>query len=117
MREHHSQEARRLFSEAGLPTYRSSEGTITAFMHMVEYRRNQKQLRETPALPSNLTSNTAEAHPLLQHAICRRGYVARYPLKFSPSCKRMTEYSPLPGLPVIAPKRYILPNRLAIRWH
>ncbi len=24
-------------------------------MHMVEYRRNQKQLRETPALPSNLT--------------------------------------------------------------
>lgn len=46
-----SQEARRLFSEAGLPTYRTPEGTITAFMHMVEYRRNQKQLRETPALP------------------------------------------------------------------
>ena len=44
-----SQEARRLFSEAGLPTYRTPEGTITAFMHMVEYRRNQKQLRETPA--------------------------------------------------------------------
>lgn len=38
-------------------------------MHMVEYRRNQKQLRETPALPSNLTSNTAEAHLLLQQAI------------------------------------------------
>ncbi|MDU7306090.1 MAG: acetate--CoA ligase family protein, partial [Escherichia coli] len=67
--EHSSQEARRLFSEAGLPTYRTPEGTITAFMHMVEYRRNQKQLRETPALPSNLTSNTAEAHLLLQHAI------------------------------------------------
>lgn len=64
-----SQEARRLFSEAGLPTYRTPEGTITAFMHMVEYRRNQKQLRETPALPSNLTSNTAEAHNLLQRAI------------------------------------------------
>ncbi|MEX9162559.1 protein lysine acetyltransferase, partial [Salmonella enterica] len=55
--------------EAGLPTYRTPEGTITAFMHMVEYRRNQKQLRETPALPSNLTSNTAEAHNLLQRAI------------------------------------------------
>ncbi|SRN62354.1 GNAT family acetyltransferase [Shigella flexneri] len=67
--EHSSQEARRLFSEAGLPTYRTPEGTITAFMHMVEYRRNQKQLRETPALPSNLTSNTAEAHLLLQQAI------------------------------------------------
>ena len=43
--EYSSQEARRLFSEAGLPTYRTPEGTITAFMHMVEYRRNQKQLR------------------------------------------------------------------------
>lgn len=64
-----SQEARRLFSEAGLPTYRTPEGTITAFMHMVEYRRNQKQLRETPALPSNLTADTAEAHTLLQRAI------------------------------------------------
>ena len=49
-----SQEARRLFSEAGLPTYRTPEGTITAFMHMVEYRRNQKQLRETPVLPDYL---------------------------------------------------------------
>jgi acetyltransferase len=64
-----SQEARRLFSEAGLPTYRTPEGTITAFMHMVEYRRNQKQLRETPALPSNLTADTAETHKLLQQAI------------------------------------------------
>ena len=45
------------------------ENPSWAFMHMVEYRRNQKQLRETPALPSNLTSNTAEAHLLLQQAI------------------------------------------------
>lgn len=58
-----------MFSEAGLPTYRTPEGTITAFMHMVEYRRNQKQLRETPVLPGNLTSDTAQAHNLLQQAI------------------------------------------------
>ncbi|MNE11419.1 Acetyltransferase (GNAT) family protein [compost metagenome] len=64
-----SQEARRLFSEAGLPTYRTPEGTITAFMHMVEYRRNQKQLRETPALPDNLTANATAAHNLLRSAI------------------------------------------------
>ncbi|MFP1462516.1 hypothetical protein ACLB1E_14650 [Escherichia coli] len=87
-REHSSQEARRLFSEAGLPTYRTPEGTITAFMHMVEYRRNQKQLRETPALPSNLTSNTAKAHLLLQQAIAE-GATSLIPMKFSPSCKRM----------------------------
>nr|WP_279115175.1 protein lysine acetyltransferase [Enterobacter soli] len=64
-----SQEARRLFSEAGLPTYRTPEGTITAFMHMVEYRRNQKQLRETPALPGNLAGNTVDVRRLLQRAI------------------------------------------------
>ena len=64
-----SQEARRLFSDAGLPTYRTPEGTITAFMHMVEYRRNQKQLRETPVLSDSLTTNAAEAHNLLQRAM------------------------------------------------
>lgn len=64
-----SQEARRCFSDAGIPTYRTPEGAITAFMHMVEYRRNQKQLRETPSLPNNLQQNTAEAHRRLQLAL------------------------------------------------
>ena len=63
-----SQEARRLFSEAGLPTYRTPEGTITAFMHMVEYRRNQKQLRETPVLSDTLTANTSRG----PHAVAAR---------------------------------------------
>ncbi|MCT4716802.1 protein lysine acetyltransferase [Enterobacteriaceae bacterium H18W14] len=64
-----SQEARRLFSEAGIPTYRTPEGTVTAFMHMVEYRRNQKQLRETPALPASLAAKTSDAHELIQQAL------------------------------------------------
>lgn len=64
-----SLEARKLFSDAGIPTYRTPEGTVTAFMHMVEYRRNQKQLRETPSLPADLKANTAEAHQLIQQAL------------------------------------------------
>ncbi|QKJ88329.1 Protein acetyltransferase [Paramixta manurensis] len=64
-----SLEARRAFSDAGIPTYRTPEGTVTAFMHMVEYRRNQKQLRETPALPVNLTQDTAHAHQLIRQAL------------------------------------------------
>ncbi|MDU1953336.1 bifunctional acetate--CoA ligase family protein/GNAT family N-acetyltransferase [Atlantibacter hermannii] len=64
-----SQEARRWFSDAGIPTYRTPEGTVTAFMHMVEYRRNQKQLRETPSLPANLTANTAEVHQMITRAL------------------------------------------------
>lgn len=67
--EHSSLEARRLFNDAGIPTYRTPEGTVTAFMHMVEYRRNQKQLRETPALPANLTANTTDAHRLIHEAL------------------------------------------------
>ena len=67
--EYSSQESRRLFSDAGIPTYRTPEGAVTAFMHMVEYRRNQKQLRETPALPANLQANASEAHQLLMQAL------------------------------------------------
>ncbi|MBJ3817018.1 bifunctional acetate--CoA ligase family protein/GNAT family N-acetyltransferase [Shimwellia pseudoproteus] len=64
-----SHDARHLFSDAGIPTYRTPEGTITAFMHMVEYHRNQKQLRETPALSANLNANTAMARELINQAI------------------------------------------------
>ncbi|AUY16338.1 MULTISPECIES: bifunctional acetate--CoA ligase family protein/GNAT family N-acetyltransferase [Serratia] len=67
--EYSSQEARRLFTEAAIPTYRTPEGAVTAFMHMVEYRRNQKQLKETPALPVGLTANTADAHRLIHQAL------------------------------------------------
>lgn len=38
-------------------------------MHMVEYRRNQKQLKETPALPIGLTANTVDAHRRLHQAL------------------------------------------------
>lgn len=67
--EYSSQEARKLFTEAGIPTYRTPEGTVTAFMHMVEYRRNQKQLKETPSLPIDLQQNTDEAHRLITQAL------------------------------------------------
>lgn len=40
--------ARKLFTEAGFPTYRTPESSVVAFMHLVEYRRNQRQLMETP---------------------------------------------------------------------
>jgi acetyltransferase len=64
-----SVEGRRLFSEAGVPTYRTPEGAVTAFMHMVEYRRNQKQLKETPSLPLDLNNNTDVAHRLIGQAL------------------------------------------------
>ncbi|PZL88752.1 protein acetyltransferase [Pantoea graminicola] len=66
-----SQAARRAFTQAGIPTWRTPEGTVTAFMHQVEYRRNQKQLRETPALPATLNQDSAHAHRLLSQALAR----------------------------------------------
>jgi len=63
--EYSLEQARRLFTEAGIPTYRTPEGAVTAFMQMVEYHHNQNQLKETPAMPSDLTANTADAHRLI----------------------------------------------------
>jgi len=48
MGEEAAQAARYLFAEAGIASFRTPEGAIIAFMHMVDYRRNQKLLSETP---------------------------------------------------------------------
>ncbi|WOT06702.1 bifunctional acetate--CoA ligase family protein/GNAT family N-acetyltransferase [Shewanella youngdeokensis] len=63
-------EARKLFSTFRLPTYRTPEGAVGAFMHMVEYRRNQKLLQEVPkSIPDNIPANTALAREKLQQAL------------------------------------------------
>lgn len=48
MGEEAAQAARYLFGEAKIASFRTPEGAIIAFMHMVDYRRNQKLLSETP---------------------------------------------------------------------
>ncbi|SJZ65975.1 GNAT family N-acetyltransferase [Consotaella salsifontis] len=40
--------ARRLFAERAVPTYETPDGAVRAFMHLVEYRRNQDLLMQTP---------------------------------------------------------------------
>lgn len=42
-------EARRLAGAAGAPTYETPEQAVAAFLHIVNYRRNQEMLLETPA--------------------------------------------------------------------
>ena len=47
--------ARQMFANAKIPTFRTPNGAITAFMHLVQYRRNKKLLMETPTtLPDHL---------------------------------------------------------------
>lgn len=66
--EYSAQAGRRLFNEAGIPTYRTPESAVTAFMHMVEYRRNQKQLMETPASLQAGQLNVERCQQLLRQA-------------------------------------------------
>ncbi|WP_076413863.1 bifunctional acetate--CoA ligase family protein/GNAT family N-acetyltransferase [Shewanella sp. UCD-KL12] len=61
--------ARKQFNRAGIPTYRTPEGAVGAFMHMVEYRRNQKLLQEVPqSIPDNIPTDTELANNALNHA-------------------------------------------------
>ncbi|MGY3961507.1 MULTISPECIES: bifunctional acetate--CoA ligase family protein/GNAT family N-acetyltransferase [Aeromonas] len=70
--EYSAQEGRRLFSEAGFPTYRTPESAVAAFMHMVEYRRNQKQLMETPASLQGDKLNVELCQQLIRQALERK---------------------------------------------
>jgi acetyltransferase len=43
-----AREARALFARAGIPTYETPESAIRAYLHLVNYRRNQELLMEVP---------------------------------------------------------------------
>ncbi|MBV7438679.1 bifunctional acetate--CoA ligase family protein/GNAT family N-acetyltransferase [Aeromonas sp. sif2416] len=70
--EYSAQAGRRLFNEAGIPTYRTPESAVTAFMHMVEYRRNQKQLMETPASLQAGQLDVERCQQLIRQALDRK---------------------------------------------
>lgn len=62
--------AGRIFSEHGLPTYASPEDGVNAFMQLVDYRRNQQMLNETPAsLPEEFTPDTQAAAAIVRAAL------------------------------------------------
>ncbi|MCW5700232.1 MAG: bifunctional acetate--CoA ligase family protein/GNAT family N-acetyltransferase [Rhodospirillales bacterium] len=59
---HTAEAGRRLFAEAGIPTYDTPTQAIDAFMHMVRFHRNQEILMETPdSKPLDFTPDTAAA--------------------------------------------------------
>ncbi|MEO2280559.1 bifunctional acetate--CoA ligase family protein/GNAT family N-acetyltransferase [Pseudoalteromonas pernae] len=48
MGEEAAYEARKICAQGGIPTYRTPEGAVGAYMHLINYRRNQKHLTQTP---------------------------------------------------------------------
>lgn len=54
--------ARRIFSEAGIPTYDTPEEAVRGFMQIVQYRRNQNLLMQVPpSAPTDFVADRAKA--------------------------------------------------------
>ncbi|GAD80089.1 bifunctional acetate--CoA ligase family protein/GNAT family N-acetyltransferase [Vibrio ezurae] len=60
-----AKQARSLFSKHGIPTYRTPESSIMAFMHLVRYRASQVQLMETPLSIEHIAQAGIKAKNLL----------------------------------------------------
>jgi acetyltransferase len=63
-------QARHIFTDAGIPTYRAPESAVNSFMQIVQYRRNQALLMEAPpSLPSDLASDRVTAQAIVRAAL------------------------------------------------
>ncbi len=66
-------EGRRLFEEAGIPTFRTPEPAVELFSHISAYYRNQKLLMQTPSSLSHLSPPSIEsARLVLETALAER---------------------------------------------
>lgn len=55
---HQAEAARRVFAEKGIPTYETPTQAVGAFMHLINYRRNQSMLTDTvPSVPEAFTAD------------------------------------------------------------
>ncbi|MGA8261680.1 MAG: bifunctional acetate--CoA ligase family protein/GNAT family N-acetyltransferase [Arenicellales bacterium] len=63
-------EARRLFADRQIPTYDTPEQAVRAFMQVVNYRRNQEILMETPpAVPEDFSPDSGRARGIIDEAL------------------------------------------------
>ena len=61
---------RALFAEHRIPSYTTPEAAVRAFMHMVNYRRNQETLLETPpSVPVEFTPDAEGANRAIENAL------------------------------------------------
>ncbi len=68
--EHAARAAREEFQRHQVPTFSTPEQAVRAFMQMVDYRRNQAMLMETPpSLPEQFTPDTPTAGQLIDAAL------------------------------------------------
>ncbi|MFH0259413.1 bifunctional acetate--CoA ligase family protein/GNAT family N-acetyltransferase [Vibrio barjaei] len=95
-----AKEARLLFTDHGIPTYRTPESAVTAFMHLVEYRRNQWQLMETPTTTDSYTTEQlSKAHEWLTSHVESISEDKEYTQLESHICEQLFDLFELPTLP------------------
>jgi len=64
--------ARSLFAQAGIPTFDTPEAAIRAFLQLIQYRRNQQTLMETPpSVPTQFTVSSTAARAVVNDALAR----------------------------------------------
>jgi acetyltransferase len=64
--------ARSLFAQAGIPTFDTPEAAIRAFLQLIQYRRNQQTLMETPpSVPTQFTVSSTAARAVVNEALAR----------------------------------------------
>ena len=65
-----AQEARRMFRAHGIPSYATPGQAVRAFMYLVNYRRSQELLMQTPpSVPEEFTPDTEAARILIARAL------------------------------------------------
>jgi len=65
-----AEQARQLFNERRIPTYDTPEQAVRAFMYMVDYRRNQENLMETPpSIPEDFSPDVDKARAVIEKAL------------------------------------------------
>jgi len=65
-----AQPARRLLTEAGLPTYDTPEHAVRAFAHVLRFYRGQERLMETPpSLPENFKPDATAARAVIDRVL------------------------------------------------
>ncbi|OAN58029.1 bifunctional acetate--CoA ligase family protein/GNAT family N-acetyltransferase [Magnetospirillum moscoviense] len=64
--------ARKLFSDAGVPTFETPRAAVQGYLHLLQYRRNQELLMETPASAAvDFIADTAQARRIVSAALGR----------------------------------------------
>jgi acetyltransferase len=103
--------ARKLFAETGIPSYETPDEAVRSFLHLVEYRRNQDMLMQTPpSAPAEFTPDTAAARALIA-----AGLAAGARSLDEPTSKAILDAYGIPTVPTRVARNPVEASRIAGR--